>query len=172
MQILKYKKIEAGFTPWSSEYLEVAQFVMDNIQTERFKVIHFGSTSFKVGGKGIIDLSVLYKEGDLDAAVEHLMGLGFQDQVSDQPFPPSRPRKDGAVLHNGKEYYLHIHVIQDGSEVHSKQEQYKAYMLNNPDARKEYEQSKQSILAAGVTEQEAYGKQKSPFVKSVLGTLT
>jgi GrpB-like predicted nucleotidyltransferase (UPF0157 family) len=77
MKILKYKKIEASFTPWVSHYCEVAQRVIDFISTEQFEVIHIGSTSFKVGGKGIIDLSVLYKNNDLDEAVQHLLELGF-----------------------------------------------------------------------------------------------
>ena len=44
-------------------------------------------------------------------------------------------------------------------------------MLNNSIARKEYEQSKRAILANGITEQEAYGKQKSPYVKSILKSI-
>ncbi|WP_448550512.1 GrpB family protein [Thalassotalea fusca] len=168
MEILKYKKIKAGFTPWSPVYYEVAQSVMKFIRTERLEVIHIGSTSFKVGGKGIIDLSVLYKNGDLNFAVNHLIELGFQDQISKKPFPPERPRKDGAVLFKGKEYFLHVHVIANESDEHKKQEKYKKHMLNDSIAREKYELSKTSILANGVTEQEAYGKQKSPFVKSVL----
>ena len=39
-------------------------------------------------------------------------------------------------------------------------------------ARKEYEQTKQSIFANGINEQEAYGALKSPFVKSILNQTT
>lgn len=171
MKILKYKKIEASFNPWSAQYFKVAQRVIDFIGTEQFEVIHIGSTSFKVGGKGIIDLSVLYKNKDLDEAVQHLLHLGFQDQISEKPFPPERPRKDGAVIFNGTEYLLHIHVIERGSDEHKKQIEYKNYMLNNPAAREEYEASKKKILADGFTDQESYGKQKSPYVKSILNAI-
>jgi len=172
MKILKYKKIEASFNPWSEKYFEVAKRVIDFIQTEQFEVIHIGSTSFKVGGKGIIDLSVLYKNSDLDAAVQHLLSLGFQDQISEKPFPKERPRKDGVVVVDGTEYLLHVHVIQSESDEHKKQIDYKNFMLNNPAAREAYEASKQKILANGFTDQEAYGKQKSPYVKSILSTMS
>ena len=171
MKILKYKIIKASFNPWSLVYLEVAHCIIDFIRTERLEVIHIGSTSFKVGGKGIIDLSVLYNNGDLNFAVQHLMQLGFQDQVSEKPFPPDRPRKDGKIIVNEKEYLLHVHVIAKDSDEHKKQVQYKNYMLNNPDARLEYELSKKSILANGVTKQEEYGKHKTPFVKSILNKI-
>ncbi len=171
MDILKYKKIEANFIPWSSIYLSVAQSVIDFISLEQFEVLHIGSTSFMVGGKGIIDLTVLYRNNDLHLAVQHLSKLGFQDQISVKPFPANRPRKDGAVLVNGKEYFLHVHVIAYGSDEHNKLEQYKSYMLNNPAARKEYESSKKTIILNGITDQEEYGKQKSPFVKVVLKSI-
>ena len=44
-------------------------------------------------------------------------------------------------------------------------------MLNDSIAREKYETFKMSILANGVTEQEVYGKEKSPFVKSALKLL-
>mgnify|MGYP000162103491 CR=1 FL=1 len=171
MKILEYKKIEASFNEWSPIYVEVAQQVIDYISNEQFDVIHIGSTSFQVGGKGIIDLSILYKQGDLNAAIAHLLTLGFQNQISEAPFPPERPRKDGAVNLNEKKYIIHIHVIANGSNEHKKQLSYKNHMLNNPIARKEYEQSKRAILANGIMEQEAYGKQKSPYVKSILKSI-
>jgi len=118
MKILKYEKIEAGFTPWSSNYLKVSQSLIEFIRTEQFEVIHIGSTSFMVGGKGTIDLSILYKNGEINVAVNHLLSLGFQDQISDNPFPPERPRKDGTVRIDGNKYFIHVHVISYGSEKH------------------------------------------------------
>lgn len=59
MEILKYEKTDASFTPWSSRYIDVAQSVINFISSNRFEALHIGSTSFKVGGKGIIDLSLL-----------------------------------------------------------------------------------------------------------------
>ena len=172
MKIIKYDKLKAEFKPWTQQYLNVAAALIDFIRTAEFDVIHIGSTSAMVGGKGIIDLSILYKNGRLDAAVNHLKALGFQDQVSRNPFPVERPRKDGAVMYQGTRYYIHIHAIEDGSDEHRKQLQYKEYLLAHPAARLQYEESKQAILATGICDQEAYGKQKSPFVKAVLSRIS
>lgn len=171
MEILKYEKVEADFEPWSESYLLVAKLLIDFIRTEKLDAIHFGSTSAMVGGKGIIDLSILYKPGNLNLAVNHLKSLGFQNQVSSKPFPPERPGKDGAIVYKDKRYFVHVHAIEDGSEEHAKQIKYKEYLLSNPSARNEYEQSKLKILREGITDQEAYGELKSPFVKSVLGQI-
>ena len=171
MKILPYEKVVAEFKPWQPVYLVVAQALIDMISCAELDVIHFGSTSAKVGGKGIIDLSVLYPSGQIQLAFNRLAELGFQDQVSTKPFPPQRPRKDGAVLFDGIKYLIHVHVIERASDEHYKQLQYKAFLLQNPQARSSYEQTKQVILATGVTEQEAYAKQKAPFVKSVLSQL-
>lgn len=168
MKILKYQKIQAEFKPWREVYLEVANKLVEHIQTADIEVLHFGSSSAKVGGKGIIDLSILYKSDQTDLAVKHLKCLGFQDQASSKPFPASRPRKDGAVMYQGEQYLIHAHVIEKHSQEHKNQIAYKQYLLANPNARKEYEQAKQAILAQGISEQEAYGDLKSPFVKSIL----
>lgn len=149
----------------------MAKALINHIQTEPFEVIHIGSTAAKVGGKGIIDLSILYPKGQLNLAIEHLKSLGFQDQISAAPFPPERPRKDGAVLFDGKKYLIHIHAIEINSEEHTNQIKYRDYLLSDPAARQAYERSKRTILAEGVTEQDAYGKRKSPFVKSVLSRI-
>jgi GrpB-like predicted nucleotidyltransferase (UPF0157 family) len=171
MKILTYKKIDANFSPWSPVYFDVALAVMNFISLERFEVIHIGSTSFKVGGKGTIDLAILYKNNDLALAIQHLSTLGFQDQINVKPFPPERPRKDGAVYVNGKEYYLHIHVIAHSSDEHKELVRYKNYMLDNFTARKAYEDSKKKILSDGFIDQDVYGKKKSPFVKYVLNKM-
>lgn len=171
MKILQYEKIKARFLPWNEIYLSVAQALIEFIRTPSFDVIHIGSTSAKIGGKGVIDLSILYKDGDLDLAVNHLKTLGFQDQISAKPFPPERPRKDGTIFYEGEKYFVHVHVIKRECEEHHKQMLYKEYMLANPHARQEYEQTKQNILANGIDEQEAYGKLKSPFVKSILNQI-
>ena len=168
MHILPYEKTPAQFKPWTHDYLLVAEQLIKTIRTADLDVLHFGSTSMMIGGKGIIDVSVLYQPGNRAGALERLRALGFQDQISDTPFPPERPRKDGAVIVKGKKYYVHAHVIEQGSDNHQQQLQYTQYMLAKPSARAAYEALKKDILSEGIVDQEAYGKRKSPFVKWIL----
>ncbi|ODP96956.1 hypothetical protein BGL48_15395 [Salinivibrio sp. SS3] len=163
-----YQLIDASFSPWRPIYLDVAQALSDRISTPDIEVLHFGSTSAKVGGKGIIDLSILYRASERDHAVAHLYALGFQDQHSDQPFPEHRPRKDASVTYQGERFLIHAHVIEKNSEEHRRQMAYKQYLLSNPEVRTEYENKKRAILAQGVRDQDAYVKQKAPFVKGGL----
>ncbi|WP_321365442.1 GrpB family protein [uncultured Desulfuromusa sp.] len=171
MKVLPYENVNAEFKPWTENYLRVAESLIAFIRRDAFEVIHIGSTAAMVGGKGIIDLSLLYEKGCLSAAVNYLKSLGFQDQGSGKLFPDERPRKDGAVIYQGRKYYIHIHAIENGSEEHKKQLKFREYMLANASARTLYEQKKQSILAAGITDQKEYGEKKSPFVKSQLNQI-
>ncbi|OOE33304.1 hypothetical protein BZG04_13865 [Salinivibrio kushneri] len=166
-----YQLVDASFSPWRPIYLDVAQALSDRISTPDIEVLHFGSTSAKVGGKGIIDLSILYRSGERDHAVAHLYALGFQDQHSDQPFPEHRPRKDASVTYQGERFLIHAHVIEKDSDEHHRQMAYKQYLLSNPEVRTEYENKKRAILAQGVRDQDVYVKHKAPFVKGVLAEL-
>lgn len=166
-----YQLVDASFSPWRPIYLDVAQALSDHISTPRIEVLHFGSTSAKVGGKGIIDLSILYFPGERENAITHLYALGFQDQHSKQPFPEHRPRKDASVTYQGERFLIHAHVIEKDSDEHHRQVAYKHHLLDNPDVRAEYEEKKRTILKAGVHEQDSYVKHKAPFVKAVLNDI-
>ncbi|QZO14343.1 GrpB family protein [Pseudoalteromonas piscicida] len=168
IEFVPYQLVPASFNPWREIFVEVAEEVMVALAHPELEFLHFGSSSFKVAGKGIIDISVLYKPGQLTQAVEHLKNLGFKDQHSDNPFPDTRPRKDIAVMYQGELFQVHAHAIEKGSEEHIKQEKFKAYMLSNPDARAEYETQKQLVIAQGIASQDEYGKAKAPFVKRTL----
>lgn len=168
IKFIPYQLVSASFNPWQAIFLEVAQAVIAELAHPDFEFLHFGSSSFKVAGKGIIDISILYKAGQLTEAVEHLKSFGFSDQHSNKPFPESRPRKDIAVRFKGETFQVHAHVIELGSEEHLKQVNFKTHMLNNPDARAQYEATKQQVIADGLTVQDDYSKAKSPFVKEIL----
>lgn len=168
VKFIPYQLVPASFNPWRGIFLDVAQAVIAQLAHPDFEFLHFGSSSFKVAGKGIIDISILYKASELNKAVEHLKSIGFSDQHSNRPFPENRPRKDIAVIFRNETFQVHVHVIEFGSEEHLKQVNFKTHMLNNPDARALYEATKQQVIADGQTVQDDYGKAKSPFVKSVL----
>ncbi|TQF66775.1 GrpB family protein [Pseudoalteromonas luteoviolacea] len=166
-----YELVPASFNVWRPVYLEVAKAVIARLSDPRFEFIHFGSSSFEVGGKGIIDISILYQAGCLEQAVSHLESFGFTAQHSDTPFPDTRPRKDIGVIFDDEKFNIHAHVIELNSEEHLKQLAYKQHMLANPDDRAAYEQQKQAVLATGKRHQDEYGKAKSPFVKALLSRL-
>ena len=171
IKLTAYTLKPASFNPWRPIYIDVANALIEKLASSQFEFLHIGSSSFKVAGKGIIDISILYKPGELNAAVAYLEQFGFAPQHSDTPFPDTRPRKDIAVIYNGEQFNVHAHVIEKGSNEHLNQLAYKTHMLNNGNDRAAYENKKREILASGNLNQDDYGKAKSPFVKQVLNQM-
>src|SRR6266478_3619333 len=109
-----YGERQAVCQDYDPRTAEVAKRVATIIQSNLPGIIveHIGSTSVPgCAGKGVVDLMLLYPEGQLAAAKEALDALGFQRQTSRDPFPEERPMRVGSYVHEGKTYFLHVHVI-------------------------------------------------------------
>src|SRR4051794_9028819 len=79
-------------------------------------VEHVGSTSVPgCAGKGVVDLMLVYPDGQLAAARVALDALGFQKQTTRDPFPEDRPMRTGSVVFDGTTFLLHVHVIAASS---------------------------------------------------------
>lgn len=171
IEFAPYQLKKASFRPWRPVFIEVANKIMAALAHPEFDFHHFGSTSFYVAGKGIIDLAILYPKGARAKATSYLLSRGFADQHSQNPFPATRPRKDIGVIYQQEQFQIHCHVIEINSDEHQKQVAYKQLMLAEPAKRADYEATKRQILATGEICQDSYSKQKSPFVKDCLLTL-
>ena len=134
-------------------------------------VEHVGSTSVPgCGGKGIIDLAVLYPEGLLAAARDTLDRLGFQKQGGPEPWPEDRPMRVGAVEHDGHIFRVHAHVITLDCDEHRELIRFRDTLRRDASLRRLYEAQKQSILARGVSDSIEYSKAKGIFVEAALKT--
>jgi GrpB-like predicted nucleotidyltransferase (UPF0157 family) len=79
-------------------------------------VEHVGSTSVPgCAGKGIVDLLLVYRDGQLADARDLLDALGFQRQTGRDPFPEERPMRVGSLVHGETAFNLHVHVIAASS---------------------------------------------------------
>jgi GrpB-like predicted nucleotidyltransferase (UPF0157 family) len=132
-------------------------------------VEHIGSTAVPgCAGKGIIDLMVLYPEGQLEAVKELLASLGFQRQKVGHLFPESRPMRVGALEHEGHTFRLHVHVVAVGSSEVAQVLAFRDRLRTDPKFRAAYVERKRQILATGVTDPAAYTGMKSVFVSQAL----
>jgi GrpB-like predicted nucleotidyltransferase (UPF0157 family) len=132
-------------------------------------VEHIGSTSVPgCAGKGIIDLMVLYPDGELEAVKKGLRRLGFQRQTVGHLMPESRPMKVGAVRYRGRTYRLHVHVIAAHSPEVEALRAFRDRLRTSRQAVEKYVEEKQAILAAGVTDSRAYSTMKSSFIRKAL----
>src|ERR1041384_8410236 len=96
----QYQQLPAACRDYDPRSAEVAEQISRMIlaQLPSLTVEHIGSTAIPgCAGKGIIDLMILYPDGQLEAAKATLDALGFQRQTSRDPFPGDRPMRVGGV---------------------------------------------------------------------------
>lgn len=168
MQIERYELQSPSFHPWRPEFLEVAAAVGAYLKRNipDIRVEHVGSTSVDYcGGKGIIDLLVLYsdKPGDFERVRDGVDAAGFQHQSGGHIFPEERPMRVGAVRFNGTQYRFHIHVLQDGCKEERGLCEFRDDLRRDDERRHSYIQLKQSILEKEVADPEVYTNCKSKF---------
>jgi len=171
MRILLYVSTVAEFRVFDPKVAEVAARVCDAIQriASELRVEHVGSTSVPgCGGKGVVDLAILYPVGHLARARAVLDELGFQKQSGPEPFPENRPMRVGCVEHCGQSFRIHAHVIALGSEEHQELVWFRDALRANSELRRGYEERKHAILASGITDSLQYCKAKETFIQDAL----
>jgi len=174
MRILPYLPMPAEFRAYDPQFVVVAYFLADAIQRvePQLKVEHVGSTSVpECGGKGIIDLAVLYPAGFLARARAMLDNLGFQKQGGPEPFPESRPMRVGCVEHDGRPFLTHAHVIDLDSDEHRELVFFREALRASSRLRHCYEARKRAILAMGIRDPIEYCKAKGAFITDALKEL-
>jgi GrpB-like predicted nucleotidyltransferase (UPF0157 family) len=133
-------------------------------------VEHIGSTAVPgCAGKGIVDLMVLYAEGQLSAAREKIDSLGFQRQTTRDPFPEERPMRTGAFDYQGRRYLVHVHVVAAGSTEAADTLYFRDCLRADSELRAAYVAYKKKILASGVRDSVDYAIAKGEFVRQCLG---
>jgi GrpB-like predicted nucleotidyltransferase (UPF0157 family) len=150
---------------------EVAQLIVKKIGSSlpAVTVEHIGSTAVPgCAGKGIVDLMVIYPEGQLSVVKRTLADLGFQRQRVGHMLPESRPMRVGALEYNGRTFPLHVHVIASTSEEVEALRRFRERLRRDPALMSAYVAWKRAIVAGGVTDRALYTRQKSVFVEAVL----
>jgi GrpB-like predicted nucleotidyltransferase (UPF0157 family) len=133
-------------------------------------VEHVGSTAVPgCVGKGIVDLMIPVREGEMEPVKELLERLGFQHQTGPDPFPEDRPMRTGSWLHDGEMFRLHIHVIPASSPEVDEMRFFRACLRADAELLRAYVARKQEIVASGVTDPAEYSRIKGEFLKAVLG---
>jgi GrpB-like predicted nucleotidyltransferase (UPF0157 family) len=137
------------------------------------RVEHVGSSSIPgCGGKGYIDLLVIYREGELEVAKRALDVLGFQRQPGRDPWPESRPMRVASIEHEGRRYPVHAHVVAESSPEVDAMLTFRDRLRDDALLVRGYEAQKRRLLSEGVSDGEDYAERKSGFVEQVLATRT
>jgi GrpB-like predicted nucleotidyltransferase (UPF0157 family) len=173
-RIQPYEVQPAAYHEYEALWPKVAALLIEAIEAQdaRIRAEHIGSTSVPgCGGKGVIDLIVTFARGDLEIAKAALARLGFHAQGGRDPFPESRPMREGSVAVFEKIFRIHAHVIARGGEEHHRLVAFRDALRASEALRLEYESDKKRILASGVTDSLDYCNAKSDFITSALAEI-
>src|SRR5262245_22115226 len=169
--IREYVTIPPAFCGYDPAVTVVAEELISAIGApdHRLRVEHVGSSSVPgCGGKGYVDLLVMYPDGLLDVAKKVLADLGFQPQSGRDPFPEERPMRVGSVERAGRRFPVHAHVVASSAPEVGEFLRFRDRLRSDPALQRAYEAEKQRILAGGVLDGVDYAEKKSPFVQGVL----
>ena len=161
----------AELKPYDPDYVGAAVYVADLLKAQLSRVIveHIGSTAVvNCGGKGIIDLMVLYPKDNFEVTKEVLRSLGFQNQPHKDPFPENRPMRVGSIIYNQKVFQIHVHVIEQGCLEAISTLRFRDKLREDHKLMQEYVQCKGQILQQGISDSLDYCRAKQDFINKVL----
>ena len=148
-----YVRREAACAPYDARVVEVARRVSDEVRRHLpgVTVEHIGSTSVPgCAGKGVVDLMIPVEPGQLEPVKALLEALGFQRQVppaGHEPWPESRPMRQGSLEHEGTRFNLHVHVIPADSPEVEAHRRFRDRLRADPALREAYVARKREIIA-------------------------
>jgi GrpB-like predicted nucleotidyltransferase (UPF0157 family) len=174
LDLRPYDRRPPIFAPYDERAPDVAVLLARSIQEQdpRLLVDHIGSTSVPgCSGKGVIDLTVTYEEGDLEHAKSALDALGFEPQRGREPFPETRPMRVATISAFDGTFRVHAHVIQRNGPEHRELLGFRDALRADPDFRAAYEQEKARILESGITDSLDYSKAKERFIVAALSRI-
>lgn len=157
--------------PWDPRCIQVAKLLGGSLQDRLPTVLieHVGSTAVPhCDGKGIIDLAVICPEGDVARVRAYLDEVGFQKQITHDPFPKERPMRTGAIRYDGSTFQLHVHVIRDDSVEVAEILAFREALRKDPALTASYVDKKRQIIESGVTDALEYCYAKGGFIQECL----
>jgi GrpB-like predicted nucleotidyltransferase (UPF0157 family) len=174
-EVGNYERSAPVFADYDPRAPQVAQILKHAIEQRdpRLVVEHIGSTAVPgCRGKGVIDLVVTYMEGDLESAKAALDALGFQRQSGREPFPETRPMRVAALSALDGSFRIHAHVIERDGLEHRQLIAFRDALRSDTELRRAYEDTKEQIVASGITDSLDYTKAKGSFIAARLPRLS
>ncbi len=169
LEILPYERRVAQSHPWDPRTTEVAARVAAFVAARRpgLALEHIGSTAVPgLPGKGIVDLSCEADPADIPAITEDLLALGFQRQPGPDPWPPTRPMLVGAVIHDGTEFRIHLHVQPRGG-THPRDLAFRDALRSDPELLRQYADLKTEITGGSAVDAFRYTHSKTTWILGV-----
>lgn len=150
---------------WPEEYEKEKKILNKILDGKKYRIEHVGSTAIpNLSAKPIIDIAIgaSFKEDVFDIA-KTLEESGYDILDSFDKKGEVLARKGSP---ENRTHYIHIQII--GSEYWNEFMYFKRYLLDNPDAVKEYENLKCNLSEKYKDERKKYTAEKNEFISSIL----
>lgn len=168
--MLGLPKGEVFLVPWTIEWgkdfkLE-SKRIQDSIGKYIVNVHHIGSTAVKnLSAKPILDIAIEIKDFEDGVKISlSLKNLGYS-------YKGTNILPDRHYFIKGEPRTHQIHMYQRGNKYLIEQLQFRDYLIENREARIEYEQLKLNLVKAHKNDKHKYAEEKTAFVKSILEKL-
>jgi GrpB-like predicted nucleotidyltransferase (UPF0157 family) len=159
---------EVFLVPWTDQWTNEFEIEKDHIQKaighNIVDIHHIGSTAIKgLSAKPIIDMAIEIKDfSHGEKSITALERLGYS-------FRGTNVLPERFYFNKGEPRTHQIHMYQSGNKYLLEQLQFRDYLRNNPQERKEYEQLKIRLAKVNKNDKHKYADEKTEFVRSILG---
>ena len=150
---------------WADEYQKEEKILKENLQNINCKIEHVGSTSIPgLSAKPIIDIAIGTN------TTEEIFEVGKVLENAGYDMLDEFEKKGEILARKGtpecRTHYIHIQKI--GSTYWNDFVYFKKYMLEHPDAVKEYENLKCELSVKFANDRKSYTKSKHEFISGIL----
>lgn len=180
-------KLEKHDPEWKSLFEIEKRVLFKVINSKEIEIKHIGSTSIPdICSKPVIDIMIgVREEKQLDKYINKIISLGYtyvQKYEIHMPFrryffklkdPEVQLPKiigfyDDYIDKGNHEDIFHIHMVKINSDFWINQLLFRDYLINNPKAKKEYENIKKSLAKKEWDSGNDYAEAKSEFIIKIL----
>ena len=148
---------------WPTTFQAHAAIIAAALGDVALRIEHIGSTAVPgLAAKPIIDiLLVVENSGDEPAYLPRLEAAGYLLRVREPDFHEHR-------MFRTPERDAHLHVFSLGSSEIERYLTFRDRLISNPDARREYEETKRDLAARDWPDMDAYARAKTECVERMI----
>ena len=149
---------------WKQEFIEIKNELEAALGNLAISIEHVGSTSVEgLAAKPIIDIDVVVKSGDVQAAISALQNIGYIHEGN------LGIEGREAFAYEGKEHLQthHLYVCPEDSKELKRHMMFRDYLRENPSAVIEYSNIKLEAAKLYPEDIEKYIEYKSPVIEKI-----
>lgn len=152
---------DVRWSEWAREEIGLLTDILSDVSPT---ITHIGSTAIHgIYAKPIVDILVEIPERIDMARIRVMMEMAGYICMNEQPDRLSFNKGYTPAGYADRVFHIHVHRTGDNAEI-----AFRDYLRTHPDAAREYEQLKLSLLAAYRHDRDAYTRAKTDFVAGIV----